>query len=111
MTLNTMTLAIESPMVYTKYGVAISVTGIAQVSVGIVESQFIFVSTRKAVPAILNVLFICTYTYIYLSHSMTKPWASVQSDWSLLCTFVVAKDQCFLIWTAKTLIRLRECPG
>ncbi|KAL4218797.1 Flotillin-like protein 1 [Mactra antiquata] len=30
MTLNTMTLMIESPMVYTKFGVAISVTGIAQ---------------------------------------------------------------------------------
>ena len=36
MNLNTMTLAIESPMVYTKYGVAISVTGIAQVSPGLV---------------------------------------------------------------------------
>ena len=86
-----MTLAIESPMVYTKYGVAISVTGIAQVSVGIVESQFIFVSTRKAVPAILNVLFICTYTFIYLNHSMTKP-----TKWP--------------VCTAKTQITLGICP-
>ena len=30
--LNTMTLTIESPTVYTRLGVAISVTGIAQVS-------------------------------------------------------------------------------
>ncbi|KAL3870450.1 hypothetical protein ACJMK2_038516 [Sinanodonta woodiana] len=33
MNLNTMTLAIESPMVYTKQGTAISVTGIAQVKI------------------------------------------------------------------------------
>jgi flotillin len=32
MSLNTMTLTIESPQVYTMHGVAISVTGIAQVS-------------------------------------------------------------------------------
>jgi hypothetical protein len=32
MNLNTMTLMIESPMVYTKQGVAVCVTGIAQVS-------------------------------------------------------------------------------
>jgi len=32
MNLNTVTLAVESHMVYTKFGVAVSVTGIAQVS-------------------------------------------------------------------------------
>ena len=39
MSLNTLTLTIESPQVYTKQGVMISVTGIAQVSLHLWGSQ------------------------------------------------------------------------
>ena len=38
--LNTMTLTIESPTVYTRLGVAISVTGIAQVNHWAISSSF-----------------------------------------------------------------------
>ena len=62
---------------------------------------------------------------VHISRGMTKPtkwlcdqrrlisaWASAQSDQSLRCALsAYLRTQGIFMWTAKTLIRLGECPG